>query len=98
MSNTTIITAEEVRPGNVLGTGRTVTHTTQRDGKPFVTLSLVNGIPHVFPRTGRVLVQVAGDKGCIVQVGVDGPSLWDCECRSCRSIQRDWHRTNGDEA
>lgn len=32
---------------------------------------------------------------CLVD-GSDQYSLWDCECRDCRRIQRDWNRQNPD--
>jgi len=28
-----------------------------------------------------------GAVGCVVLPGLDGPSLWDCECESCRNLQ-----------
>lgn len=48
---------------------------------------------HTFER-----IVPAGSAGCVVLPGLDGQTLWDCECRSCVAIQRDWYRTNGDES
>ena len=31
-----------------------------------------------------------GEVECIVVPGEDGPTLWDCPCRECRSIRADW--------
>jgi hypothetical protein len=41
---------------------------------------------HTFER-----VETNGSEGCIVLSGIDGPSLWDCECTSCVSIQDDYY-------
>jgi hypothetical protein len=42
-----------------------------------------------------VRVEVAGSQGCIVLPGYDGPSLWDCECASCISIQDEAYNDEG---
>lgn len=34
-------------------------------------------------------VETNGSEGCIVLSGIDGPSLWDCECESCRNLQHE---------
>ena len=33
------------------------------------------------------LVETLGSEGCIVLAGIDGPTLWECECESCRNLQ-----------
>lgn len=30
-----------------------------------------------------------GSQGCVVLPNLDGPSLWDCECAECTSMQRE---------
>jgi len=40
---------------------------------------------------------VNGSEGCIVLDGLDGPSLWDCECSSCRRIVRAAIRADGSD-
>jgi hypothetical protein len=32
-------------------------------------------------------IEPLGTEGCIVLPGIDGPTLWDCECASCRDLQ-----------
>jgi hypothetical protein len=54
---------------------------------------------YVLPRLSSGLMfgtEVFG--ACIVNRNRDGATLWDCTCRECLAIQRDWYRTNGDEA
>jgi hypothetical protein len=40
-------------------------------------------------------VETNGSEGCIVLSGIDGPSLWDCECTSCVSIQDEYYASEG---
>lgn len=45
---------------------------------------------HTFER-----VETNGSEGCIVLSGIDGPSLWDCECTSCVALQDDYSNSEG---
>lgn len=45
---------------------------------------------HTFER-----VETVGSEGCIVLHGIDGPTLWDCSCASCVSLQAEEANTEG---
>jgi hypothetical protein len=36
-----------------------------------------------------------GTTGCVVLPGIDGPSLWDCECAACVAIQDESYNDDG---
>lgn len=41
------------------------------------------------------VVECNGTEGCIVLAGIDGPTLWDCNCTSCCDIVADYYNTEG---
>ena len=48
---------------------------------------------HTFER-----IVPAGSEGCVVLPGIDGPTFDDCECASCRGIQREQARYDASDA
>jgi hypothetical protein len=72
---------------------------TDRALTAWATMWVLREYDEVLPREGWT-VEVVQPEGrpCVVDHNRDGLTLWDCTCRECLAIQRDWYRTNGDEA
>jgi len=75
---------------------------TDRALTAWATMWVLREFDAVLPRDGWTVevvpAEVPAPRPCIVDRNRDGATLWDCTCRECLGIQRDWYRTNGDEA
>jgi len=85
-------------PGDILATVTGFDFTDLHDRPGYVGLQF-DGFQEsrLYATTDVLDVEVRGPV-CVVDRNRDGLTLWDCTCRECVSIQRDWYRTNGDES